>query len=242
MVLDISRAYAHIEHVLFGNVPSGLSKLRLVNEAGRHLCSMHGWWFLARAPYTLSLVSGQVEYALPSDWGQAITEEASNGLTNSLKMVSYSHLLHLETTQLPIEEWGFVGAVYFKTASGGLVPIPTLRLWPTPADSTQALTLAYRATWQEMDEDSNQYAQIPPYAEALYLEILEAFVNGYVRPETHGRRGQLLAEVEMGPICKAAKQNDGQQQSTLGPLMNGAIDTIAQGWTNLSRTTVPGPI
>lgn len=242
MVLDIGRAYAHVGHVLFGNVPSGVSKLRLVNEAGSHLVQMHRWWFLERPPATIALVDGQVEYTLASDYGEWVASEATNSLVNSLSLVSPQHLINLETNQIEVTQWGYYGAIFYKQTVAGRAPVPVLRVWPTPStDQADSFTYVYRAKWVDMDEDSNQYAQIPPFAETLYLQILGAFAQGYVK-ENEGSLDERLELIRRGPVFRSAVITDGQQQHTLGPLVNGAIQNLGSGYSRVSRTIVPGPI
>lgn len=85
MTLTVTQATNHISDTLGGSLSSNLTALGIINEAGRHLCSMHEWNWLARPGYHLS-------FRAPIEITTGIWTVATKTLTETGAFTDYTFL------------------------------------------------------------------------------------------------------------------------------------------------------
>lgn len=177
MAFLVQHVYDIIRHALRGEPSKELSLASIVNDAGERLINMHGWNFCARAPTTLDLVSGQSFVTLPSDFSRHIAINFTTDTTSHVVTATMAKIQAIRVQQNPGTH-----ALYYcygwATDTNG-VPVLRLEVAPTPqADADGALTLWYRAGWNERRQET-QGVPIPPYVRPLYTEIVRAVAIGY---------------------------------------------------------------
>jgi len=107
---------------------------------------------------------------------------------------------------------------------------PILEVWPSPgANATGALRIFYRSRWTRVYGDSDTI-DIPEFVEELFIFLARAVVEGYERGDVKTIH-QRLAEVQAGPIYRAAVVADGQAQP-FRRIRNGGAMIHRHRWTD----------
>lgn len=220
MALTVNDAQGHIEHALGGPL-IGISNRRILDEAGRKLYGLSDWNFLKRRSVTVGLTSGQSYATLPADFGEIVTIEYTSGSSNRVMQTTLSEIARYRSVLGSIPGYVLFVAVNYLPDSNG-IPVPILEVHPTPQSTVAtALTMFYRATWSDLADSDQTFIPVPPWMEALYIQVVRATAWGY-QDDTMGAR---MAAVMQGPDWLAATQYDRKLQWSHGPLKNGALET-----------------
>jgi len=221
MALTVLDAQGHIEHALGGPLV-GISNRRVLDEAGRKLYGLADWNFLKRASTTLDFTSGQNYIELPATFGEIVTLEYTSGSSNRVMQTTLSEIARYRSVLAAIPGYILFTAVNYQVGSDG-VPVPRLEIHPTPQTTTTtgALTMFYRAGWVDLANSDQTFIPIPPWMEALYIQIVRATAWGYQNEDM----GARIAQVMNGPDWLAAVQYDRKRQWSHGPLRNGALES-----------------
>lgn len=202
--------------------------MAIVNTAGRHLLSMYPWSFVGKASATLDVTANQSYIALPVDFGNLDSINATNSLYRRIRMTSVGEILGLRTSLVSVGAWTYVGAISWASATQ-----PRLEIWPTPSETQlAAITIFYKARWVDLTSDTATVL-VPTHLEPLLIQLVRAFARGY-EMEDQATLGARLAEIEQGPIMAAAARFDASQQYNLGPMRGSAVPYEVQestwGW------------
>ena len=136
-----------------------------------------------------------------------------------------------------------VTTVTFTQPTGGRDggrPMPVIDLWPTPnADLADAITIRYRAGWDELDDDSI-FVTVPDWLEHIYLDIARLVARGY-QHEDIASRSARFEELRSSLEFRDAKRRDGEMQTDYGPMMNGAVSGMIgeRYWWNFNAVADP---
>lgn len=232
MALTVLDAQGHIEHALGGPLV-GISNRRVLDEAGRKLFALNDWNFLKRASTTLSLVSGQSYATLPSDFGEIITIEYTNGTAASVVQTTITEIAKFRSILYSIPGYVlFVTTIYTPDANG--VPVARLEIYPTPGSDT-TLTMFYRANWADLANSDQTFIPVPAWMESLYIQIVRATAWGY-QDDTMSAR---VTSVMNGPEWYAAVRYDEALQWQHGPLMKGMLDNDGDNAWYLRTAALP---
>lgn len=181
--------------------------------------------------------------ALPSDFAELIAINTTSGLLKGVELTSYADLLNKRAASFstaPGWHYGTILNAYDTNQATSQEPVQRLEIWPEPsANETAALTIIYRSSWRDIDNDSD-FLRVPSWCEALYLQLLRAFARGY-EEEDDGSLSARLMEVAGGPLFIAAVDRDGDSQPHYGPLMNGAAAIAPIGTYLGNFNTVSAP-
>ena len=102
-----------------------------------------------------------------------------------------------------------------------------LEIWPSPsANETAAITIYYRAGWPfdlfTLNPAPDSVGlRIPRYLEALFIQIVRAFAQGYEDTDVSVLDQRLTALLD-GALFHTAVQRDGGVQPHYGIIQNGA--------------------
>lgn len=221
MTLTASDAIAEITHAISG-LPSATA-MRLVNEAGRHVCNMHAWNFLKRPKTSLASVAGQAYIELPADFGSILAIEIEGGFTHNWKRTDAATFLRLESGVWDESGWAYWSILENAASTDGTAPGPRLAIWPAPTTANASFAaLRYRAKWADLTDDGDT-VQLPDFAETLFLQTVRAFARGYEEDEDV-TLDERLAVTLAGPIYRAARKQDADSQWYVGTLKGGAGD------------------
>jgi len=180
--------------------------------------------------------------ALPADFAEVIGYNATDSLINSLEFVTLGELLKFKTQQIQVTSFNFYGAIIWPemNTAGPTVPFPILKIWPTPTtNDARGLTIFYRAGWVKITDDSD-IVQIPPWVEAFFVQMAQAWARGFMEEDTASLTQRLL-ELDQSPLYASAIRRDGMLQPNYGPLRGGAVERMPQGINRFARSTVSGP-
>jgi len=112
------------------------------------------------------------------------------------------------------------GLFYGAVAHAGNPPAPILEIHPVSgSNQTGAMRIFYRSRWTTLTTDSSAI-EIPDFMQALFIQVARAFAGGYIR-EAVATLSQRLAEIQAGPLMRAAVRSDGMIQPWSGMLRNG---------------------
>jgi hypothetical protein len=243
MVFTVAQGVAHIRHALHGDPNEDLGgSLMILNHAGLHLVNMCTWKFLERAPVTIGTVQDQAYVDLPSDFGEIIAIDSTEGLVSTIKLTTFQHLLEMRTNQVNLANFNYFGAIVWNadTSTEGGAPTVRVEIWPTPnVTDSDEFTLFYRAGWINLTEDT-QYVEIPSYVEPLYIQLVRAHALGY-EEEHNASMMQRLDAIYASTIYRNAMDQDQRVQNSYGPLMGGAARGAPLGVNKFSRSVVSGP-
>lgn len=184
--------------------------------------------------------------ALPSDFGNIINIQPTEGLVNSFNLTDTGFINQLRTNEVAVGNFRYWGAItrghnYSHTGqeSAGQGAW-RLEIYPTPTVTKyNALTMYYRAGWRTITEDM-AFIPIPDYCETLFRQLMRSFARGYEEDDV-GSLHLRLAEIEKSPIFLHAKQRDGNIQNTLGQMAGGAAAQQSRNYNEYLKTTVIGP-
>lgn len=232
MALTVLDAQGHIEHALGGPLV-GISNRRVLDEAGRKLYAMNDWNFLKRASTTISLVSDQSYVELPDDFGEILAINYENGTATTVVQTTITQIAKYRSVLAPIAGHNlFVAVTYVADGSG--VPIARLEVYPTPGSASD-LDLFYRAGWVDLASSDQTFVPIPPWMEALYIQVVRATAWGYQTDDM----GARMAMVMNGPDWASAVRYDRATQWEHGPLTNGMLDGDEAGDWYLRTEALP---
>jgi hypothetical protein len=238
-----------IEHRVVRRVgktlPSGVSFLSILNEAGRWLTSCHNWKWRERVPVTLDLAATQSYVILPDDFGeiQGRGVFGTNGLVTFFRLVDMTTLQEFRTMGVLDRSWSYIGCIAYPSAPvGGPPPRPRLEIWPAPdADMDDALTLIYRAGWVDRTANTDHF-DLPSFMESLLVEAVTEFFLGNVE-WAQEKLSDRLAALMGGGLFQTAMLADGRIQSRYGAMRGGMVEAMrhSRHQTASLRTLVQDP-
>lgn len=194
----------------------------LCNQAGGFIVDEHTWGWLVRTPASLNLVSGRPYITLPDDFGRAIGKPIAASTTQvaSFEWMEPSKVLEMRGLSLGASYcfYGYIGYA-LDTTTGTLKPRIELSASPTESQ-TAAFKLPYFAAWTDVTSDSETLV-IPSFLDAVFLQIVMAFAQGYDEAE-NGSREMRLQEIKAGMEWTTAKRRDGAAQPSIGMMSGGA--------------------
>ena len=224
MSITLATLKQHVQHALGGSVASQLDETTIVNEAGRHMF-MTPWKFRERPPATLTFVASQQFVELPSDFGEIIAANMTDGLVRSFTFTTFHDLVQRRSTSTGSTNHYWLAVSHPAPSNDGdPLPAARLELYPTPTSADQ-ITIAYRANWIPLVNDSD-VALVPDYAESSLIALVRAFALGYEEEGMEIRVG----EIESGVMWHRLKEKDGLVQPDYGPLRNSALSMSRQGY------------
>jgi len=179
-LMDLAR------HAAGQRIDARLDTRELVNEAGEYVAIMHGWAFYERPAVLIDFVGGQKYVDLPADLGSIDGVEVASAVQIAVDRVSIERLNELRADELTTAEHYFAALEWPDQASASeSPPPPRLALWPTPpANTAQALRVAWRAKWRTLVEGMDRH-NLPGDCETLLIEVLRAIVHGRTRENTN---------------------------------------------------------
>jgi hypothetical protein len=241
-MLTLSNLRNHVTHALGGSPstdlppsPAGLPSTTansvadmIINSAGTHLFSMHPWRFKMGPSITRDFVANQDYISLPNDFGSIRDVRMTSGANNALTLTSISQLEYYRTSSigagLALDYWCALSWPP-PEAQNVAPPPPRLEFWPTPTSaSAGAVTLTYLRRWVPLYQTTD-VAAIPDYAESLLAQLVRAFASGW-EDEAAVPLEPRLQMVENGPVCDAAKVEDGMQQGEFGYMRGGPLQSM----------------
>lgn len=217
--LELAR---HLRRRLDGDPSLSVETLR--DHAGEHLVSMHEWAWLVRPATKLSLSAGQPFIWLPEDWGRSQGRPRATTLdsVHTFEWVTMPELLDLRSSVVLDNGPNYRGAVTYAQCPEGYLK-PRAEIWPTPSETfMNAFAAPYMAGWK-IPRDDNDALLMPSWMEAVYLEILFAFAQGYDEHDV-AAQGSRLEALSRSPALLAAKRRDGGVSPFVGKMRGGAMD------------------
>jgi hypothetical protein len=225
---------SELQHALGGAAPaSQLAQDTIINDAGRHLVSMHPWKWLERTPGTLNFAQDTAYVSMPSDFKSLDTIVPDDEIDATFTLTSFYEIARMRQFEITLTA-AYYGALVWpgQASATALQTVPRLELYPTPsANATGALHIWYTRGWTVID-DATDAPNIPWFMESLLVQLVRAFAQGYEESDV-GSLNQRLADVtgtrdNPSPIFAAALSEDGMIQPDL--------DTIEGGWTDIQPT------
>lgn len=184
--------------------------------------------------------------ALPSDFGNIIDIQPTEGLVNSFNLTDTSFINQLRTNEVSVGNFRYWGAITRgHNYDQGLEESVgqgawRLEIYPTPTVTKyNALTMFYRAGWRAVSSDT-VLIPIPDYCESLFRMIVRSFARGYEEDDVASLH-QRLMEIEQSPMFVHAKRRDGDMQNTMGQMYGGAVHQQVRNVNEYLRTQVIGP-
>lgn len=231
-----------VTHALGGGIPaSDVDQERIINDAGRHLVSMHPWKWLECAPASLNFTQDTAYVAMPSDFRSLVSIESDEDLNADFNLTSIEEIVSLRQNDVNLTS-EYYGALVrpVQTSVTTLMPVPRLELYPTPAASvTGALQIVYQRGWTLLDTDTD-VPNIPWFMEGLLVSLVRAFALGYEEPEG-GTVNQRIMDVtgtrdQPSPLFSAAVTEDGMTQPEYGEMRGGWLEgwPAPQSWNPVS--------
>ena len=220
MPLMLRQMIDEIEYFAGGTIDPRLDPLRIANDGGQYLHSMHEWSFQVRTPTSLDLMEDQPYIDLPRDFSKVISID-STSTTSGIVLTS------LEEVSINRENSSSGGFQYYAALAypeqtnrrEGPGP-PRLEIFPTPSATTRdAFTIQYRAGWIYLVEMIDA-ANVPPPFEALLLDVVRAHADARVNNKS---LGEALEPVERSRLLKRLKQSDGLAQARFATSRGGQL-------------------
>ena len=191
----------------------------IVNDAGRHLYSMHQWRFAIRTINTIATVASQQYVELPSDFGSFIGEPQMSSYSSTINLVTLDEINALRvTTSTSVKP--IAGAVAWVPGGNQRGLIPRLELYPTPS-AASTISMSYRRRWKEL-AGANDIAEVPEYAETLLKELIRAFAKGYDEDDVMSL-SERLSVLSASVLLYDVKCADGLAGGSFGEMEGGAI-------------------
>ena len=184
--------------------------------------------------------------ALPSDFGNIIDIQPTQGLTNSFNLTDVGFINQLRTNEVAVGNFRYWGAITrghnydqgLETSVGQ--GAWRLEIYPTPtATEYNALTMYYRAGWRPVENDTDTI-NIPQYCESLMRMIVRAFARGYEEDDVASMHARLM-EIQQSPMFMNARRRDGDMQPTLGQMSGGAVAQYEKQERQYLKSSVLGP-
>jgi hypothetical protein len=215
MPIQNSTLKAHVAELLGGD-PAVLTAQSIVNLAGEAFFGMHQWRFNRKGPVALGTTASTATIDLPSDFGGIISLRGALG--TPIELVSPDRMAAFKAgANYP----GAGFAAMLKSNDSGFTLTPSqLLLHPVPSSTASSVfQLVYTAKWTALSTDG-AYAQIPTYAEPLFLDVLRAAAKGYDEDD-RGSVSRLMTEVRTSALFEDTVRRDAQQQREFRTLTNG---------------------
>lgn len=182
-------------------MPPGFNLVDTVNECQQMWAAEASWGYLNGRVYTLALVAGQAEYALPVQVGVVLGAWSGDPAFNRVRFLDPAEF----------EQYKGVGASALGTFScGTLRPKPDaasagesrphIELYPAPGTAS-TMTIVYRATAVRIESD-DESIDLPVPLEPAFLEYFRAYCRGLMLPET--RLEAEMREVRGGTMFRSA--------------------------------------
>lgn len=242
-MITVQHCDHHLFHTLGGPLHASLPVVEVINDAGEWLVACQPWKWLQRGSTTMNFVADQAYLDLPTDLQTIMAVELTSSLISMMHLTSFDELLRLRTSSIS-PTLGYWGAVTYPSQTSPAAPPggPRLELYPTPAENeTGAVTIFYRAGWTSVKAGSDHARiNIPDFMEPLFKQVLRAFGRGY-EMEDEASMDRRLAEIQVGPLYRAAVRRDGNIQLNYGEMQGGAVQMVTPYANNWLRTTVEGP-
>ena len=198
---------------------------------------------------------------LPKDFAELIAINSSSGLLNNVQLTSYEDLLQKKASSFNAGTgstyWAAVGhsrdRVGSNVATTGSNPFgsaeevtPSLEIWPSPTvNETAAITIYYRAGWPfDLYSLANTHdymgLRIPRYLEALFIQIVRAFAQGYEDTDV-SMLDQRLTSLLNGALFNTAVKRDASVQPHYGTIQHGAVSggVGTSGFENFNTISAP---
>ena len=242
MTLTLANLRAYIKDILSGgrmslNLPGADAdavERNVINQAGKFFYSMHGWQFRERPPASLSFIADEEYIDLPPDFGEMIAYQTSDGLNQGIQFTTSKVVAERRSTSVVVSQNYYWAAIVQprQLNKKEAPPPPRIELWPTPsATSADALKVWYRSSWPELDDDDD-VADVPWYAEFIFVQIVRAFAEGFGEEyvagnDVHDRLERLFESRAM----RSAMESDGSLAPEYGALAGGAIQLRAPAFT-----------
>jgi hypothetical protein len=184
--------------------------------------------------------------ALPSDMGNIIDIQPTQGLVNSFNLTDVGFINQLRTNEVAVGNFRYWGAVtrgknftHTGQASSG-TGAWRLEIYPTPTSTEyNALTMYYRAGWRPVTDDTD-LINIPQYCESLMRMIVRSFARGYEEDDVASIHARLQ-EIQQSPMFVNARRRDGDIQPTLGQMSGGAVAQYEKQERQYLKSSVLGP-
>lgn len=183
---------------------------------------------------------------LPSDIGNIIDIQPTQGLTNSFNLTDVGFINQLRTNEVAVGNFRYWGAVtrgknFTHTNQTGVGSGAwRLEVYPTPTSTEyNALTMYYRAGWRPVTDDTDTI-NIPQYCESLMRMIVRAFARGYEEDDVASLHARLM-EIQQSPMFLNARRRDGDMQPTLGQMSGGAVAQYEKQERQYLKSSVLGP-
>ncbi len=245
----------HVKQGIEGvtTLPQSISLVDCINFAGRWFFSINPWNFRDRPPVLLSLRKDIPYMDLPSDFGEQLGYQMSDGLNFGITFTTIQQLMHLRATTVTVSQNYYWGSIVQPSQPAPNLPMPPPRveIWPTPAaDQEDLVSIAYRAKWRELIYQTNtvtedDVANVPDYADMCLIEAAKAFAIGWGERQYEPMGGVhgILKLLMEGPLWAALVATDGLQQVDQGLMMGGAIQARypSHTWRSASASPVSGP-
>lgn len=177
-------AYKAIVEQTIGATPStGFTTTEIVNDALKHLETMHSWNWLMAGPRSLSLTAGQNYVELPADFAEMESLQYPGTFVRSMLPTTLIELEMLRSIQVFPPAFAYyyatnLGAIDQTNPEDGL-SVPTLELFPTPqSDEIDALTIWYRRKVSNLSSDTD-VPQFPDWIEPMFVQIVRHYAYLY---------------------------------------------------------------
>ena len=107
MTVTAREALGHIQHALSTDQMPAVGGLRILNDAGNFVVSMHPWRWLEQAQSTLSLTSGQDYMWLPEDLREIVALVATDGINAGIHLTTLQEVAQKRGTTISssLEYW-----------------------------------------------------------------------------------------------------------------------------------------
>lgn len=220
--MQISEASKRIGNVL-GNPDGALinGNLRVLDDCGSYFFGARSWRFCERSSTSATLVSGSAFVGLPLGVSAVHAVESLTLGRGAITIVDAKRFA-IEKTLAASSVGTYVACLVYTSSN-----VPQLEVFPLPtATLVNDLVVTYSIGWQKItnEVDSNSTLPIPPFAEAVFGELLAAFALGMERPEA-ATLSQRVGEVRMGALWASAAAADQRMAFDCGPSRNGLISS-----------------
>lgn len=132
MTVTAREALDHIRHALSTDQMPAVGGLRILNDAGQFLVSMHAWRWLEQAQSTLSLSAGQGHMWLPEDLREIVSLVATDAINAGIHLTTLQEVSEKRGTTISssLEYWAALAwvpratptRIQFRFVPGQTVP------------------------------------------------------------------------------------------------------------------------
>jgi len=232
MSMTVKQALEQVAHYLH-NATSPFA-LRIVNDAGQYLHTMHPWRWASGQEHQITAVSGQSEYELPLNVRDVTRFVSASRSYIDVAQIPWEDLVRREQYGAASPGW-YTVALRYDAGSvaddvGGQsdgIPRLVMRVWPSPA-AEESITVLYRRGWTELRRDDDIIA-MPDWVHPLFEMLLRAFALG-IHDDKVGALHQRLDEITGNPMARIApsslyintRSRDGSIDGVIGHISGGA--------------------